>query len=112
MNGKILQSEIINRKNDPVTKVCFGFEYELLVDNGNDKTIFPIRFTRLGDKTWSVEMVFNKQVYTIMYDVPKNGLDLTLIAAFGLRNLQYEIEQEIQMKSIIDFTIGDSIKEM
>lgn len=113
MNGKILNSELINRKNDKETKVCMGFEYELSVDNGdNTFTTFPVRFNRLGDKTWLVEMVFDMQVYKIMFDVPKNSMDLTLVAAFGLRNIQYELQKEIQQKSIIDFTIGDEIHEM
>ena len=112
MNGKIIPSELINRKNNPDTKECIGFEYELLVDDGNNKITFPIRFTRLGERTWSVEMVFKSQVYQIMYDVPTPNMDLVMVAAFGLRNLQFEIEQEIQMKSIIDFSIGDVIKEM
>ena len=112
MNGKILQSELINKKHDKESKTCIGFEYELLVDDGNSKTIFPVRFTKVGDKTWTVEMVFEHYAYRIMFDVPKNNMDLVMIAAFGLRNLQYVIRQEVERKSIIDFTIGDETKEM
>ena len=90
-----------------------GFEYDLLVENeSGNKTELPFRFKRLGDKTWSVEMVCGMQVYQIMFDVPKNSMDLTMVAAFGLRNIQYQLQQEIQMKSIIDFTIGDMTKDM
>ena len=113
MNGKIIQPELINRKNDKETKVCMGFEYDLLVENeSGNKTELPFRFKRLGDKTWSVELVIGLQVYQIMYDVPTNSMDLTMVAAFGLRNIQYQLQQEIQMKSIIDFTIGDETKDM
>lgn len=113
MNGKILQSELINKKNDPVTKVCMGFEYDLLVENEpGDKIELPFRFKRIGDKTWSVELVIGLQVYQVMFDTPKNGMDLTMVAAMGLRNLQYEIAQELEKKSILNFTIGDEIKNM
>lgn len=113
MNGKILQSELINKKNDPVTKVCMAFEYDLLVENepGN-KIELPFRFNRTGDKSWMVELIIGYQVYRVEFDTPKNGMDLTMVAAFGLRNIQYEIRQEIQQKSIIDFTIGDETKDM
>ena len=113
MNGKILQSELINRKNDKVTGSPMSFEYDLLVeDEPGNKTELPFRFNRLGDKTWLVELVFGMQVYKVMFDVPKNSMDLTMVAAFGLRNIQYEIRQEIEKKSIIDFTIGDETKDM
>ncbi len=112
MNGKILPVELINRKNDPETKICTGFEYDLLVDDGNNKITFPIRFTRQGEKTWEVQMVYVSQVYRFLFDVPTPNIDLVMVAAFGLRTLQYEIEQEVQMKSIIDFTLGDMTKEM
>lgn len=113
MNGKIIQSELINRKNDKETNQPISFEYDLLVENetGN-KTELPFRFNRLGDKTWLVEMVFGIQVYKVMFDVPKVNMDLVMVAAFGLRNIQYEIRQEIEKKSIIDFTIGDMTKDM
>lgn len=113
MNGKIIQSELINRKNVKETGSPLSFEYDLLVeDETGNKTELPFRFKRLGDKTWLVEMVFGMQVYKVMYDVPKNSMDLTMVAAFGLRNIQYEIRQEIEKKSIIDFTIGDETKDM
>lgn len=113
MNGKIIQSELINRKNDKETNQPISFEYDLLVENetGN-KTELPFRFNRLGDKTWLVEMVFGIQVYKVMFDVPKVNMDLVMVAAFGLRNIQYELQKEIQQKSIIDFTIGDETKDM
>ena len=113
MNGKILQSELINRKNDKETNQPISFEYDLLVENetGN-KTELPFRFNRLGEKTWLVELVVGMQVYKVMYDVPKVNMDLTMVAAFGLRNIQYEIRQEVEKKSIIDFTIGDETKDM
>lgn len=113
MNGKILQSELINRKNNKETNQPMSFEYDLLVeDEPGNKTELPFRFNRLGDKTWLVELVVGMQVYKVMFDVPKNGMDLTMVAAFGLRNIQYEIRQEIEKKSIIDFTIGDETKDM
>lgn len=113
MNGKILNSELVNRKNDPETKVCLHFEYDLSIDNGdNTFMVLTFRFNRTGDKTWMVELVIGYQVYKVEFDVPKNNMDLTMVAAFGLRHIQYQIEQEVQSKSIIDFSIGDTIKDM
>lgn len=113
MYGKILNNELINRKNEPDTKICIGFEYELKIDRGDGTfNIIPVRFTRLDKTVWSVEMVIGNQVYRVGYDIPHPNLDLAMVTAFGLRNIQYQIEQEVQEKSIIDFCIGDTIKEM
>ena len=111
-NGKITPPELKNRKNNE-QRECVGFEYDLLIDNGdNSVTELPFRFIRINSKVWQVELVIDNQVYRTNYEMPKQNCDLTLIAAFGLRNIQYQIEQEVQMKSIIDFTIGDATKEM
>ena len=113
MNGKISPNELVNRKNDQTSKQCLGFEYELNVDMGdNTCRIIPFRFNKLETTVWSVETVIGNHVYRVAYDIPHPNMDLVMVAAFGLRNIQYQIEQEVQEKSIIDFTIGDATREM
>ena len=112
MNGKIIPPELINRKCDE-NRQPISFEYDLIVEDehGNPLSI-PIRFTRMDELIWQVEMVYGYQVYRLDYNIPKRDLDLVMVAAFGLRSIQYQLQSEVQMKSIIDFTIGDCIKDM
>ena len=112
MNGKISPSELINRKCDE-NKLPISFEYNLMLEDesGNPMSL-PFRFTRMDVLVWEVEMVYGYQVYKLNYNIPKRDVDLVLVAAIGLRSIQYQLQSEIQMKSIIDFTIGDCIKDM
>lgn len=110
MNGKILQSELINRVN--YENEIKSFEYNVKVDDRDVDDLYTFKFTRLGDKQWCLTIVIGYLVYNIPYEVPKVNMDLTLIAAMGLRNFQYEVANEIQQKSILNFTISDMIREM
>ena len=110
MNGKIVHSELINKVN--YENEIKGFQYLLHVNDRDIDEVHKFDFTRLGDKQWCLTYVFGYQVYNIPYEVPKVNMDLTMVAAFGLKHFQYEIAQELEKKSIINFSIGDEIREM
>lgn len=67
---------------------------------------------------WTLRVVLPRtrdndhQIYEFGYVLPKAGLALTLIAAMGLKFFQLRLQEEIQMKSDWNFTIGDVIKDM
>lgn len=110
MNGKILQNEIINKVNHDNQIVSFC--YILKVEDRDVQEAHMFKFNRISERVWCIELVIGYQVYKIQYEVPKVNMDLTMVAAMGLRNLQYEIAQELEKKSILNFTIGDEIRDM
>lgn len=117
----ITLKELINRKYNE-DKQCVGFEYELTVENEMGQPVKQsVYFTRkdeLDVKCWEVSMISKNhninelKAYSIEYMVPVQNMKLETIAATGLRHLQYNIQQEIQYKSIIDFSIGNMIFDM
>ena len=104
----IKQSDLINRMNDGV---CVGFDYMLNVDEKKMRC----EFTRTKDQplVWNMMVVIGKtrdadsQVYKFSYQLPKLNMDLTMIAAIGLKYFQLHLKEEVQIKSNMDFTIGE-----
>lgn len=112
------RKELISRKYD-VDNNCIGFEYNLIVEDEKGRELkIPFYFNRLAEKYWEVSMVSKNKnfgelrAYSTEYEIPKSNLNLELVAAFGLRYIQYIFQQEIQFKSMIDFCIGDTISNM
>ena len=96
-------------------KVCTYFEYEIEI---NEDTKVIARFSKKHYNTvelnqWNMQVVFNRtrdkdsEVYNFGYIMPKENLPLELIAATGLKYFQLYIKEEVQMKSSLDFTIGE-----
>lgn len=112
------RKELINRKYDE-SKECVGFEYELKIEDekGRIKTL-PFYFNRLAERYWEVSMISKNKnfgelrAYSTEYEVPTKNMNLEVIAASGLRYIQYVIQSEVQYKSMIDFCIGDCIASM
>ncbi len=95
-------------------KSCIRFEYEFDVDQ--NKTICAV-FKRLSEtNTWKMSIVLDRtrdkdsEVYNFMYALPKENVPLELVAAVGLRYFQLHIKEEVQMKSNMDFLIGEIIE--
>lgn len=95
-------------------KSCIRFEYEFDVDQ--NKTI-TATFKRLSEtNTWKMSIVLDRtrdkdsEVYNFMYALPKDNVPLELVAAVGLRYFQLYIKEEVQMKSNMDFLIGEIIE--
>ena len=94
-------------------KSCIRFEYEFDVDQ--NKTICAV-FKRLSEtNTWKMSIVLDRtrdkdsEVYNFMYALPKDDVKLELVAAIGLRYFQLHIKEEVQMKSNMDFALGEII---
>lgn len=97
-------------------KSCIRFEYEFNIDQ--NKLITAV-FKRISEtNTWKMSIVLERtrdkdsEVYNFMYALPKEDVTLELVAAVGLRYFQLHIKEEIQMKSNMDFIIGDIIKDV
>lgn len=98
-------------------KSCIRFEYEFNIDQ--NKTIVAV-FKRLSDNanTWKMSIVLDRtrdkdsEVYNFMYALPKDNVPLELVAAVGLRYFQLHIKEEVQMKSNMDFILGEITKDV
>lgn len=96
-------------------KCCMRFEYEF--DVSKEKTVCAV-FKRVSENanTWKMSIVFERtrdkdsEVYNFMYALPKDDVPLELVAAVGLRYFQLHIKEEVQMKSNMDFLIGEIIE--
>ena len=103
------QSDLVNRIN--VNGICVDFDYILTIDDSR------IRFRFVRDKNqplvWNMMVVLKRtrdadsQVYNFSYQLPKSNMDLTMVAAIGLRYFQLYLKEEIQLKSSIDFALGE-----
>lgn len=105
----IKQSELVNRMC--VDGFCVDFDYIL---NIGDKRL---RFRFIRDSKmplcWEMMVIIKRnrdadsQVYTFGYQLPKDNMDLTMVAAIGLKYFQLYLKEEIQLKSNLDFTLGE-----
>lgn len=92
---------------------CVRFEYNFKAD---EKTEICARFKKLPDgNAWSTQIVLERtrdkdsEVYNFSYTLPKYNMPLELIAAIGLRYFQLYLKEEVQLKSSMDFIIGDIV---
>lgn len=114
--------ELVNRIYDG--KDCVRFEYEVQdADRAKDdpkKSCFVARYERSkkDSKEWKMQIVLprdrdsDSQVYTFNYVLPKDGMELALIAAIGLKYYQLYLKEEIQLKQGFDFILGDLLEGM
>ena len=76
--------------------------------------MFLAKFERVREDVliWNMRVVLDRtrdsdsQVYNFEYQIPKIGMDLTMIAAIGLKYFQLFLKEEVQKKVDIDFIIG------
>lgn len=117
--------ELVNRiYGGKDSKECVRFEYEVLdtdrAANDPKRHCFVARYQRSIEdaKQWRMQVVLprdrdcDSQVYTFDYVLPKEGMELALIAAIGLKYFQMRIKEEIQQKSDWDFVLGALLKDM
>ena len=110
----IKQKDLENRMS--VNGMCVDFDYILKMD----KTRVRCRFTRETDNLshWNMMVVIKRtrdadsQVYNFGYIMPKENMDLTMVAAVGLKCFQLYLKEEVQMKSNMDFALGEITKGM
>lgn len=103
-------------------KECIRFEVEVAINREHKilatfkRKIYPDRMDVPNE--WTMQVILNRtrdkdsEVYNFGYIMPRNGLALELIAATGLRYFQLYLKEEIQMKTNLDFTIGEIIRGM
>ena len=105
----IKQSDLVNRFN--IGGVCVDFDYILEIK----KSRIRFRFSRDKDKPliWDMMVVIKRtrdadsQVYNFSYQLPKAKMDLTMVAAIGIKYFQLYLKEEVQLKSNLDFTLGE-----
>lgn len=105
----IKQSDLKNRFC--VNGECVDFDYYIEVD---EKRI-RCRFLRDDNNSliWSMHVVLyrtkdcDSQVYCFSYQLPKSNMNLTMIAAIGLKYFQLYLKEEIQTKINLDFCLGE-----
>lgn len=114
--------ELVSRIYDG--KECIRFEYEVLdttrAANDPKRNCFVARYQRSKEdaKQWRMQIVLprdrdcDSQVYTFDYVLPKDGMELALVAAIGLKYFQLKLKEEIQQKSDWDFVLGELLKDM
>ena len=96
-------------------KDCVRFEYEFNVEE--DKSVIAV-FKRAGGKSslWTMEIVLprtrdkDSEVYNFMYELPKSNVSLELVTAIGLKYFQLHIKEEVQLKSNMDFILGEIVE--
>ena len=105
----IKQSDLVNRCN--VDGKCIDFDYFVNLDNSRIR----FRFTRDKNQLsiWNMMVVIKRtrdadsQVYNFGYQLPKENMDLTMVAAIGLKYFQLYLKEEIQSKSNLEFCLGE-----
>lgn len=96
-------------------KECIAFVYDLFFGN-EKKNCIRCFFHKVKDRIWQIEAwdysTANKSdvIYRWGYEMPKNNMPLVMICAFGLMRLQLQMKEEVQMKSELDFTIGEMLE--
>ena len=111
----IKQSDLVNRM--AINGVCVDFDYFLNIENGPR---VRCRFSRDKSdlKMWCMCIVLERtrdadsQVYSFNYQLPKDNMDLTMVAAIGLKYFQLHLREEIQLKSNIEFCLSEVTANM
>ncbi|MGL5920450.1 MAG: hypothetical protein ACRCZQ_08120 [Bacteroidales bacterium] len=99
-------------------KKCIGFDYNLYYHDRSEPV--EIRFRKPSDESkkniWTVCMVLseelnnnNQQVYKFQFEVPSKKAPLHLVAATGLRYLKLVLAEELEVKILIEYSIGQVI---
>lgn len=97
---------------------CISFEYVLKDEKENKLLVARFSNEDTSGKVWRMNVIFDRnrdadsQVYNFGYSMPKDNLPLELIAATGLKYFQLYLQQEIQQKSGIEFSLGSLLEGM
>ena len=110
----VLLKELKNRVYEE--KMCVAFDYQ--VKDAEDKVLVNAHYEKKAPAEWWMRIIFprtrdaDSQVYNFGYTLPREDMGLAIISAIGLKYFQLYLKQEIQDKSMIDFTIGDLVKDV
>lgn len=110
---KDLQNRVYNGKE------CVRFEYAIMVD---DRYVYAQFQKQTHQKAqpneWNMQIIFGRtrdkdsEVYNFGYVMPKDGIPLELVAATGLKYFQLHLKEEVQIKSDMDFGLGEILQGM
>ena len=103
-----------------VDGIPMAWDYYLDVEIGNE--VFQIRYMykKVDEMLYEVKCIIPSNptdnrvdtVYTGVFHPFKSDMPITLITAIGLSCIQNMLKEEIQLKSCVDFSIGDVIRGM
>lgn len=116
MNISIEEKDLKQREYED--KECVAFVYDIVFGENEESRILRCFYHRVKEKIWQLEVwdycTANKSdvIYRWVYDMPKNNMSLKMICAFGLTRLQLQMKEEVQMKSEIDFTLSELLKDI
>ena len=97
-------------------KQCVRFEYAIMV--GDQYVYAQFQRQQSGCTEWNMQIIFGRtrgkdsEVYNFGYVMPKDNIPLELICATGLKYFQLHLKEEIQVKSNLDFELGDILQGM
>ena len=93
-------------------KICTRFECTV---KANQEHWVRATFKRSHQdpSEWSMQVIIDRtrdkdsEVYNFGYIMPKSTIPLELIAATGLKYFQLYLKEEVQLKSNLDFALGE-----
>ena len=117
----ISPKDVVNRTYDG--KVLVAFEYVVKnIDGPNgeaqslrvwfDKVQMPGQEISEGKVYRVFTIIGNNEVYEQVFEMPKYNMAIEMIVAYGLNTLKLILQSEVSYKSMLDFTIGEVIKDM
>ena len=98
-------------------KQCMRFECMFMAE---DKPIIAAfeRKKSVESNEWNMRVIIDRtrdkdsDVYNFGYIMPRSDLPLELIAATGLKYFQLYLREEVQTKSLMEFSIGEMLEGM
>ena len=103
----IERKNIENRVYDG--KQCVGFSVYIEIDGKK----YEFKYTRENETTWRMLFVLDRtqdsdsQVYNVRYTLPSKSIPLETLAATGLMLFQSTLQNEVSIKSLINFSLGE-----
>lgn len=93
-------------------RTCTGFECTVKPD---EEHWIQAVFKRNSENKnqWNMRVVIDRtrdkdsEVYNFGYIMPKDTIPLELVAATGLKYFQLYLKEEVQLKSNLDFALGE-----
>lgn len=96
---------------------CVRFECNIMMDKDSKQEIEAV-FKKVALTEWRMQILIDgtrdkdTEVYNFSYIMPRSNLPLELIAATGLKYFQLYIKEEVQLKSNLDFELGNILQGM
>lgn len=112
---------IENRKYEDKEPVAFEYTiFGLQGPNGEQQSLRvwyeKVEAENVGmitnNPVYKVFTFIGTEVYQQIYQLPTMNMTLEQIVAFGLIMIQARLKEEVQYKSLLDFLIGDIVKDV